>query len=149
MSDLIWAANSPGVPPTAAKPNAARRSRVCGLATNSAIRRASSLNKEILAKRFREHLRSQASNQIGRPAGRIGHDDADRAVGVVGRSSRTSAGKQRDAGKRRNKISTSHCGKDHSITSSAAMLPCPSERIAHSLESGGRPNTRQDSLPSV
>src|SRR5262249_22870772 len=39
-SDLIWAANSPGVLPTAVNPNTARRSCVCGRATNSAIRRA-------------------------------------------------------------------------------------------------------------
>jgi hypothetical protein len=66
--------------------------------------------------RFREHLGNQAGDEIGRPTGWIGHDDAYGPVRVVGVVSRPRAGNERDSCEQGNKISTSHCNTGHSIS---------------------------------
>jgi uncharacterized protein YcfJ len=66
-------------------------------------------------------LGSQAGNEIGRPTGWIGHDDAYGPVGVVGAVSGVRAGNERDTYDQGDKISTSHCNTGHSITSSARV----------------------------
>src|SRR5262249_36016616 len=103
-------------PPSRYSHRPARRDHQC--AAHAACP-AHVLHKEVLAKRFREHLGSQAGDEIGRPTGWIGHDDAYGPVRVVGVMRGVRAGKQRDTYEQGNKISTSHCSIGHSITSSA------------------------------